>query len=276
MALKAVLEQAAYDALSDVLKAEYKEVNGKFTLDVVSVDGLTLENTKGLKDALTKERGNVNTLREQLKKFEGIEDIDELKTAKEKLEALKDATPKDKLEQMLKDREQSIRTAFGKEKDTLLKERDELTKQLESILVDQAATAAIVAQKGKATILLPHVKQQLKVRRLDDGRRVTEVVDGNGNPRVGDANGNPMTVDQLVAEFRTHADFGVAFEASGNSGTGAGAGNKGGSGGSGGGGGGGSGGSAKTIQMGSNTILSGANIEDIASGKSVVQMGSGQ
>ena len=56
MALKAILTNDEHSALAEPLKTEYKKSGDAFTLDVVSVNGMTLENVTGLKSALGSER----------------------------------------------------------------------------------------------------------------------------------------------------------------------------------------------------------------------------
>lgn len=66
MALKLILD--SLDDISDELKNMYVESDGKFKLDV---DGI--EDTKGLKSALEKERAAAREARDALKKFDGID-----------------------------------------------------------------------------------------------------------------------------------------------------------------------------------------------------------
>lgn len=117
------------------------------------------------------------------------------------------------LEQQLKDRHSQE-----------LKAREDrigsLTHALEQHMVDAEATAAISAAKGVPALLLPHVKQHVKVFE-EDGRFVARVVDENGNSRIGDAKGTPMTIKQLVDEMKFSEVYGRAFEATYARGTGA-------------------------------------------------------
>ncbi len=91
---------------------------------------------------------------------------------------------------------------------------------LEVKLIDAEAILAISAAKGSTTILLPHVKAQLKVVE-QDGVFVARVVDSAGAIRIGDDKGTPMSIDQLVAEMKANDTFAPVFEGTGASGGGA-------------------------------------------------------
>jgi hypothetical protein len=67
MALKAVLEQTDYDLLPEAVKAEYKEVGGKFHLDVTDMKPITEFNT--VHGALTKERLDHKKAKDKLALF---------------------------------------------------------------------------------------------------------------------------------------------------------------------------------------------------------------
>lgn len=106
-------------------------------------------------------------------------------------------------------------------------EREKLTgrtKKVESKLYDvlakREAEAAIVAAGGNPKVLLPHILPFVKVTEQDDDFSA-QVVDAKGNPRIADAQGTAMTIAQLVDTFRADDTFGVAFAASGASGSGA-------------------------------------------------------
>lgn len=82
--------------------------------------------------------------------------------------------------------------------------------QLYNLLVENAATAAVAELKGIPDLLLPFIKQQVKVAEADGQFKVT-VVDGAGEVRYG-ATGSPMTIKELVAEMKAQEKFGRLFE----------------------------------------------------------------
>lgn len=106
--------------------------------------------------------------------------------------------------------------AHAKEKKALEDKIATLGKSLEENVLIATATQAIAAEKGVATLLMPHVRSRTKLD--DNGNPV--VVDESGNVRVG-SDGKPLTIPQLIAEMKTDVNtFGRAFEPSGAGGSG--------------------------------------------------------
>ena len=101
-----------------------------------------------------------------------------------------------------------------KSHDTALKAKDgeiaAANSALTKYLVDSAATTAIVAEKGVPALLLPYIKQHVKVVKEDDDFHV-RVVDDDGAFRGGSTGGH-MTIAELVKELKADATFGRAFE----------------------------------------------------------------
>ena len=97
-----------------------------------------------------------------------------------------------------------------------------LNSELETLLIDNAVSAAISAANGNSTLLLPHVKQQVSMVKGDDGKYAAVVLDANGTERFSMTNaGHRMGVDELVNEFKVNDTYKSAF-VSGNTGGGAG------------------------------------------------------
>jgi hypothetical protein len=116
---------------------------------------------------------------------------------------------------------QQLQARHGEEVKRLTERTTTLTSALEGKMVDAEASAAIAAAKGIPTLLLPHVKQSVKVFE-EDGRFIAKVIDPvTGTPRIGDAKGSPMTIIQLVEEMKASEVYGRAFEASYARGSGA-------------------------------------------------------
>lgn len=209
MALKLSIDKL--EDVAEQLREHYeKRDDGKFWL-------IGVEDVGGLKSALEKEK-------------------EERRLAKQALEKLKNVDPEEytRLKADFEDRERKAAERKGEydkllvqvnEKHaTALAERDNQNKALrtalESSLIDSEATRAIAGAKGVPELLLPHVRQSVKVVE-EDGKFVAKVVDRAGTPRIGDAKGAPMTIDQLVGEMRESEVFGRAFEGTGASGSGA-------------------------------------------------------
>lgn len=261
MALKALLE--SLDGLSEDVKAEYTETDGgKFRLEVEAVDGLALEDVKGLKSTLGKMKRRADDADVKLRAFgdldpvraaEAMAQIGELAgldtvAAADKRAALKVAALK-----------RQIGEKHAAELKTAGDRIDGLTAQLATVMIDQAATKAIGDRKGSIDLLLPHVRALSRLRTDDDGALYVEVVDENGIPRIGDSNGGAMTIDQFVESMRQSDLFARAFDGSGASGGGA-PGNPGGPAGRGG---------AKTVHVGDQAGLN-SNLEAIARGELTV------
>lgn len=89
---------------------------------------------------------------------------------------------------------------------------------LERYLVGEAAGAAISDAKGSRELLLPIVKEQVRV--IQDGDDfVVRVVDGDGDVRS-DGAGGWMGIAALVAEMKTNERYARAFESETPAGTG--------------------------------------------------------
>lgn len=115
-----------------------------------------------------------------------------------------------------------IKGDFQKQMDEMAQAKDgEITKMrasLERYLVDQAATAALAAEKGSVDLLLPHIQKSVKV--VAEGEDfVVRVVDGAGDARS-NGKGGWMSVADLVKEMKTQATFARAFESEAAGGTG--------------------------------------------------------
>ncbi len=85
-----------------------------------------------------------------------------------------------------------------------------LQNQLYGLLVENSATAAVAEMKGVPELLLPFVKNQVKVVE-EDGQFKVYVMDPNGEVRYGHT-GSPMSIKELVAEMKANEKFGRLFE----------------------------------------------------------------
>lgn len=231
MALKAIL--ASLDGIDDATKALYVEKDGKFVLDVETVEGFALEDVSGLKTALGKER----TARENAERLTAaFKDIDpaKAKEALAKVEEWGNLDPSKEADKIANSKFEAAKTQLLEKHTGELTSRDErighLTKTVEGLLIDAAATSALAEAKGSVELLLPHVRAHTRVKEVD-GKFQVEVIDKDGNAKIADSKGTPMDIKGLVAEMRQSDAFGRAFEGSGNSGTGKTPGNGGGAGG---------------------------------------------
>ena len=141
---------------------------------------------KEFDDAMAKTRAAVE--RKVLKQFEGLGDLEEIKSIKTQLESKKFE------EQKSKGDFDSILKEMASKKDAEIARRDQIIAQyrVDSPLLETAAKYRAVAPEQVKALL----RQNIKL--TQDGE--VEVVDNSGNTRYKD-NGDPMGVEDLVKSF---------------------------------------------------------------------------
>mgnify|MGYP000697542045 FL=1 len=185
---------------------------GKFVLGE-SHKGV-VEAITGLGKALKAERGVSSTLKgqkdvgaavaEALKDF-GITDLD---TAKAKLAELTDAVAKNSKVDPAKIKAE-IEATFAGERTAFEGKIGKMQTTLDKHLVENAALAALDKHKGSSVLLLPAIKNSVKV--VADGEDyVVRVLDADGQYR-GDGKGGFMTVEDFVKELKGNKDYAAAF-----------------------------------------------------------------
>ena len=197
------------DAVDEPLRALYEPDGDKFKLKVEGV-----EDTSGLKSALSAERKRAADLEKQAKAWKSggrtPDEIAELLQAQE-ARALTEAEKKGEWDK--------IKAQMNTAHETALKAKDEtigaMRRRLEAELVDAKATAAIAAAKGVPELLLPIVQRFVKV----DEDFSVQVVDAKGEPRF-NGKGEALSISDLITEMRATELYGRAFEGSGQSGSG--------------------------------------------------------
>lgn len=233
-------ELDAIDDVPETYQPLYSQTDdGKFALaeDVAEL----VTSASRLKGALENERKAHSSTKSRLKGFEEIsKDPTEVKTLLEGFRSLAE-TPdalrelieqstkgspdldkrvqqtKDALERDFKKREEQWRLQI-EERDRKLKTKDQV---LASEMIDSTLRTAIASAKGSPKVLLPVMRDHVRVIENEDGIPERVVVDpSDGSPRY-NAKGDPMTIAELVAEFRQDPDFAGVFEAEVRSGSGA-------------------------------------------------------
>lgn len=218
MALKAIVDNL--DGLSEELTKEYKQrEDGKYVLDVTAVDGLELAEVSKLQSALSKERENARKANEQLKNYEGL-DSAKAREALKKVEEMATWTPEQKVKEQIEAVKASMLDAHGKEKKALEEKLVRLNKALEEAMIVSVATQALTEQKGSVKLLMPHIRQQTRLRDVE-GKLLVEVLGPDGSPRLTGSDGHAMSISELVTEMKTQNDFASAFEGTGATGSGA-------------------------------------------------------
>jgi len=137
-----------------------------------------------------------------------------------KVEEMNEWTPEQKVKEQIEAVKASMLDAHGKEKAKLEERLSNLTNSLEEAKIVSVATQAVAEQKGSVRLLMPHVRQQTRLREVE-GKFVVEVLGSDGNPRLTGSDGHPMTIGELVTEMKTQNDFASAFEGTGATGSGA-------------------------------------------------------
>lgn len=237
--LKAMLDNL--DGLSDEVKEHYTERDGKFYLDVGKVEGLALEDVTGLKSTVEKLRTNERDLTQTLKKVnddlvvqqERFKDIDPdaAKVALEKLEEIQNWDGETKIKEAVnlaittteQKMQGKIDDLVGKQTEIVSNLQTNLNdsqNQLQDAIVDSKIIEAISTEDGNATLLMPHVRKQVRMVKDTNGRFKPEVIKEDGTVRVGDSNGNDMTIPQLVQEMKANDDYAAAFPGANQSGSG--------------------------------------------------------
>jgi len=226
MALKAIITAEEFGKLGDGLKGEYKshKVGDKdvYMLDVSGVDGYELDDVRGLKTALGAERTAKTNVEKMLEKFKDI-DPEAARAAIAENAELKAIDPAKEADKIANTKFESAKSQLTAKHQQEITARDERVKtlqsQVEKLLIDSAATAALAEAKGSVDLLLPHVRRFTRVKE-DNGEFSVEVIDDKGNVRIGDSKGAPMDIAGLVGEMRSSEVFGRAFEGDGKSGSG--------------------------------------------------------
>lgn len=258
--------RTSLDGLSEDEKKHYVEKDGKFVLDVGPVDGMSLENVTGLKKTVETLRGQERKLKQELDElktnFDGI-DPEAARAAISKYDEIKGFDKDGKVKEAIEARTKDLVKQHQAKVDELEGKLTKMTGQLQEAIVTSKIVEALQKEGGNVTLLLPHVKTFVKMKEGADGNYYPQVVDEQGSPRVGDTAGNDMTILQRVQEMKTQDAFATAFKGAGSSGSGASGSDDRKSG--------GSGGSGISVVSGGHVSVS--NIEDVASGKTKVNVG---
>jgi hypothetical protein len=197
-----------HEMIPEEFRGLYQENEDKTAVELNPTLAKKLD-VSGLTSALDKERKANAAHNRNLKEWTNIgENPADVSTKIKELEELsqKDKEGKVNWDKLRIDLEKSHKSALDA-KDEEGKKKD---KSLARYLINAEATAAISELKGSSTLLLPHVKNSVKVIEEGDGY-VVRVVDEQGDAR-GNKTGGFMNVRELVQEMKTDAQFLRAFD----------------------------------------------------------------
>lgn len=236
MALKNVISKDDHEKLPDVLKAEYKEVDGKFTLDVEG-----LEDNTALKKALEQERenrrkaeGKATTAAQLTKKYEDLglspEEITTLKATLDQDEETKLLAKKD-IEGLVAKRTEAMKKDFDKKVETANAERDSekakrvsgLAKVLQNSVRSAVAGIKDVHQTAGNDIWL-NARDIFRVN--DENEAVAYEADGT-TVRFGKDGKTPLTIGEWLDGSREEKPHWFLATAGGSGATQSGTGGKG-------------------------------------------------
>lgn len=198
--------------------------DGKFSLNATLAKRLDVS---GLKKALDGERGSRKAAEKARTELDGVlakyrEHGETPEALSEKLAELEKRAA-GKGDEAGAARWEKARKELGEAHAKVVAEKDGLVSKykggMERYVVDSEATKAIAELGGSAKLLLPHVRDHVKVVEEKDGKFSLKVVDAAGDPRV--TSSGDMTVADLVKEMSSSADFAMAFKPKGTTGTGA-------------------------------------------------------
>ncbi len=242
---KAVVTKEELAALPEPLQKEYVEEDGIIHL---KVDPATikdakgnertyaLEDVKGLRTALEKERTSAAEMKSQLAKFADIKDPEAAKKALAQIEEWQKNPPDERLAKQIEAARQHLETQYRNE----INARDAKIKDSESTIKEQAETIKRqeIWHAAKEAMfqhdVLPDASDLLMTAIMDmcrctpqvkDGRTtfLIEVLDKDGNVRISPKTGSTdrMSVGELIEELKK-GRYAFCFKATQAAGSGAG------------------------------------------------------
>lgn len=211
------------EAVPEPFRPLYVEKDKKFTInDAVKPVATAIA---ALQKANKASRKDTDALKKQLQDMDFSDLHDFGKTPKEiatavktKLEELQAEIAKGGKINPEKIKEE-LAKGFAKEKEQLTNRNSALTTQLYTHLVESVATNAIVEEKGMPELLMPFLKDKVKVVE-EDGKFNVYVVDAQGDRRFSGTTGSPMTIKELVKEMKANEKYARLFDSTTNSGGG--------------------------------------------------------
>jgi len=213
------------DAVPENYRGAYAEVEGggAFELSTEAVGSFELVDTGNLKSALVKESGTVESLEKALAPFKRFEEsgigVDDALKAVERIAEWDKGNIDNEAEvvRRIDSVKQQMVAEHEAEKSGLVSTNEKLSSKLRTLLIDNEAIKAIEARKGNVELLLPHVRQRVKVIEKD-GDFGVQVLLESGEPAI-DGAGNGIGIDALIKGFEEK--YPMAFKGAASSGGGA-------------------------------------------------------
>lgn len=254
-----VLSKEEYDKLSEALKEHYAESNGKY---VPQVEGMVLESQLNeVKSKLAEFRDtNITVLKDrdklkkQLEAFDGIdtEEYKALKAEKESLGKLGVNNSTD-LPKVIESFVAKAVNPLKQELETAKAEREQAKHELQAKAVDTKITEAAIKAGILPDVLSDVVERAHKIFKYVDG----EVVARNGElPIYGKDGSKPLSIEEWIGKPAETSLPKAFFQPSSGGGANGGAGDR---------------GAGAKVLSNPDAKTFGANLEDIATGKTIVK-----
>lgn len=214
MALKLKITESEYNALAEGLRELYEENNGSYQLQV---DGI--EDTSGLTSALKKERESNKEMAKLVKSWEMLgktpSEISELLESVEQAQN-KELAKKGEYDKLLA----QVQEKHKAEIEIKQKELEEANRAVESHLIDANAISAITELGGSAKLLLPHVKDRVRVVKDESGQYAVNVLSADKSMPLVNSEGKPIGIKDLLTQMRDDEAYSMAFKPTAGTGTG--------------------------------------------------------
>lgn len=161
-------------------------------------------------------RKELAEMREMVSQYQGI-DLDEVRSLQQEKEEreMRLAEEKGNVEKI----KQHHLQEKAKLEEQFQGKISELQSSLEKAVIDTQLTSAMSELGAKAKFLTPLIRDKVKLEKNDAGDHVARVLDDDGTYRL-NRSGDYMTPKEFIAELREEEEYGIFFNARGQSGSG--------------------------------------------------------
>lgn len=222
MTLKAIVTEEEHGTLAEGLRGEYaRQEDGSYRLSVEGVNGWVLDDTQGLRAALSAAREEAKAASRGSKAW-GELDPSKVRADLQRLERLEAEDPEAKAKAQFESMREKLQDKHADELAKASARGDAFYKQLERSLVEAEAEAAIVKAGGNPLFLKHAVMGRIKPEIGEDYTVTTTVLDADGKPDITRHPGKagPMGIEELVSTYRDSDEYAAAFKSQTKGGSG--------------------------------------------------------
>jgi uncharacterized membrane protein YheB (UPF0754 family) len=221
MALKAKIKDLA--DVEENQRALYRKLDdgSGYIVDVVSVDGFSLEDVGGLTSTLEKSKRQIKEANDILKEL-GDTDPAEIKRKLNRYEEIKNLDEAQMKKQVSQDVREAVAKEFQDEIKSMTDKHDKLVNSLKQSALESVKTA-IAKEHGEPEFIRAYLNDTVQVEIDDDGRHKLQFMRDDGvTPRIKIKDGQQVdfVVDDFIQELKTHATYGKIFASQATSGSG--------------------------------------------------------